>query len=79
MQLVVVMAVRKAVSAATITFTAISMNLFFIRRPTNYQLSIINYQLTLVFIEPVIICRARVDHQRAGLTGHREVTGVDSI
>ena len=30
MQLVVVMAVRKAVSAATITFTAISMNLFFI-------------------------------------------------
>ena len=30
MQLVVVMAVRKAVSAATTTFTAISMNLFFI-------------------------------------------------
>ena len=30
MQLVVVMAVRKAVSAATITFTAISMTLFFI-------------------------------------------------
>ena len=30
MQLVVVMAVRKAVSAATITFAAISMNLFFI-------------------------------------------------
>jgi len=29
MQLVVVMAVRKAVSAATTTFTAISMNLFF--------------------------------------------------
>ena len=29
MQLVVVMAVRKAVSAATITFTAISMTLFF--------------------------------------------------
>ena len=29
MQLVVVMAVRKAVSAATITFTAISMKLFF--------------------------------------------------
>ena len=28
MQLVVVMAVRKAVSAATITFTAISMNPF---------------------------------------------------
>ena len=30
MQLVVVMAVRKAVSAATITFTATSMILFFI-------------------------------------------------
>ena len=30
MQLVVVMAVRKAVSAATTTFTAISMTLFFI-------------------------------------------------
>ena len=30
MQLVVVMAVRKAVSAATITFTAISITLFFI-------------------------------------------------
>ena len=30
MQLVVVMAVRKAVSAATITFTAISTNRFFI-------------------------------------------------
>ena len=30
MQLVVVMAVRKAVSAATITFTAISTILFFI-------------------------------------------------
>ena len=31
MQLVVVMAVRNAVSAATITFTATSMNRFFIR------------------------------------------------
>ena len=31
MQLVVVMAVRKAVSAATTTFTAISIILFFIR------------------------------------------------
>jgi len=33
------MAVRKAVIAATTTFTAISRNFFFI---TNYQLSIIN-------------------------------------
>ena len=31
MQLVVVMAVRKAVSAATTTFTATSINRFFIR------------------------------------------------
>ena len=44
MQLVVVMAVRKAVSAATITFTATSMILpFFIIANNNYQLSIINY------------------------------------
>ena len=35
MQLVVVSAVRKAVSAATITFTAISIRLhFFIRQPS---------------------------------------------
>ena len=38
MQLVVVMAVRKAVAAATITFTAISIKRFFI---------IVNYQLSL--------------------------------
>jgi len=31
MQLVVVMAVKKAVSAATTTFTAISMNRFFMK------------------------------------------------
>ena len=42
MQLVVVMAVRKAVSAATITFTATSMNLFFM---TLYHLFIIHYSL----------------------------------
>ena len=36
MQLVVVMAVKKAVSAATITFTATSMILFFI--PIHYSL-----------------------------------------
>ena len=39
MQLVVVMAVRKAVSAATITFTATSMILFFI---THYSLFVIH-------------------------------------
>ena len=46
MQLVVVMAVRKAVAAATITFTAISIKRFFII--VNYQLSIINYQLSII-------------------------------
>ena len=40
MQLVVVMAVRKAVSAATTTFTPISTIRFFII--VHYQLSIIN-------------------------------------
>ena len=40
MQLVVVMAVRKAVSAATTTFTAISMKRFFII--VNFQLSIVH-------------------------------------
>ena len=38
MQLVVVMAVRKAVSAATITFTAISMNPFFLIVLSSYLL-----------------------------------------
>ena len=41
-QLVVVMAVRKAVSAATTTFTAISTIRFFII--VNFQLSIINWR-----------------------------------
>ena len=40
MQLVVVMAVKKAVSAATTTFTAISMNRFFM----NLQCSMFNVQ-----------------------------------
>ncbi len=66
MQLVVVMAVRKAVSAATITFTATSMNLFFM---TLYHLFIIHYSLAqrLVFVK---VCAtittgtsARIDHQ----------------
>ena len=43
MQLVVVMAVRKAVSAATITFTATSTTLFFIT--FHYSLFTIRYSL----------------------------------
>ena len=66
MQLVVVMAVRKAVSAATTTFTAISITRFFI-----------GHLLSLVLVEAVVtLSRAGVDHQRAGLCGHREVAGV---
>ena len=56
MQLVVVMAVRKAVSAATTTFTAISIIRFFII--VHYQLSIINCQLSIA--KPSL-----------GLPGHR--------
>ena len=50
MQLVVVMAVRKAVSAATTTFTAISTNLFFIAHSSLFTL---HYSLAqrLVLIE----------------------------
>ena len=64
MQLVVVMAVRKAVSAATITFTATSMTRFFII--VHYPLSIINCE-ALVLIEAVIVVvttadATRVDH-----------------
>jgi hypothetical protein len=40
MQLVVVMAVRKAVSAATTTFTAISMKRFFITLPYTIHYSL---------------------------------------
>ena len=74
MQLVVVMAVRKAVSAATITFTATSMTRFFII--VHYQLSIINCE-ALVFVQAIIIVvtttgSARVDHQRTCLCGHLE-------
>ena len=48
MQLVVVMAVRKAVSAATITFTAISTTLFFIAVAFHYSLFTIRYSLLSV-------------------------------
>ena len=48
MQLVVVMAVRKAVSAATITFTAISTKRFFIVVVFHYSLLVIHYSLLRV-------------------------------
>ena len=69
MQLVVVMAVRKAVSAATTTFTAISITRFFI-----------GHLLSLVLVEAIVtLSRARVDYQRTGLCGHREVAGIHTI
>jgi hypothetical protein len=48
MQLVVVMAVRKAVAAATITFTAISIKRFFIR----YILLLTSYLLKRLGPQP---------------------------
>ena len=77
MQLVVVMAVKKAVSAATTTFTAISMNLFFI--VIHYSLFTVHYSLftihcslftssllRLVFVEAspsITTFTAGVDHE----------------
>ena len=82
MQLVVVMAVRKAVSAATTTFTAISITLFFI--VIHYSLFTIHYSLAqrLVLIQSgsaIAAFTTRVNHQRTGLAGHGEVTGIDAL
>ena len=84
MQLVVVMAVRKAVSAATITFTATSMTLFFIRRKIIHHPSSFIHLPSLVLIQAIVTVvaaadRTRVDHEARSLSGHREVTGVDTI
>ena len=81
MQLVVVMAVRKAVSAATITFTATSITLFFIAVAFHYSLFTIRYSLLCVsaFVVTATTSRARVDHEGRGLAGHCEVTGIDTV
>ena len=81
MQLVVVMAVRKAVSAATITFTATSITLFFIAVAFHYSLFTIRYSLfgIAAFVVTTATCSSRVNHQRAGLTRHREVTGIHTV
>ena len=81
MQLVVVMAVRKAVSAATITFTAISMIRFFII--FNYPLSIINCEAS-VFIQSfstvsTFTAGTGADHEGRSLSRHSEATGIDAI
>ena len=86
MQLVVVMAVRKAVSAATITFTATSTILFFI--PPHYSVFTIHYSLAkrserLVFVQ---ICAtittgatARIDHEARSLSRHCEATAIHTL
>ena len=82
MQLVVVMAVRKAVRAATTTFTAISMIRFFII--FNYPLSIINCALRLVLVQSfatitTVTADTCADHEGRSLSGHSEATGVDTV
>ena len=69
MQLVVVIAVRNAVSAATTTFTAISMIRFFIRYPS---------LVTCVYRVVVITASgsAGVDHKRRSLSRHSEATAI---
>ena len=81
MQLVVVMAVRKAVSAATTTFTPISTKRFFII--FNYPLSIINCEAS-VFVQAfatitTVTADTCADHEGRSLSGHSEATGVDTI
>ena len=73
MQLVVVMAVRKAVSAATITFTATSTIFFFMTIDSSL------FTRLGVGIVIVVLTFAGVDDQRTGLTRHSEATGVDTI
>ena len=73
MQLVVVMAVRKAVSAATITFTEISIIRFFIILHSSL------FTRLGVRIIVIVFTFAGVDDQRRGLTRHSEATGVDTI
>ena len=58
MQLVVVRAVRNAVSAATTTFTASSITRFFVIvnfQLINFQFSIFNLQFDLVVLASVIV------------------------
>jgi hypothetical protein len=66
MQLVVVMAVRKAVSAATITFTATSTIRFFIQSQTpDYAKAL---QLTTALADAGNHALARLKQQLKGLT-----------
>ncbi len=73
MQLVVVMAVRKAVSAATITFTATSIIRFFIILHSSL------FTRLGVGIIIIVLTFAGVDDQRTSLTRHSEATSVDTI
>ena len=66
MQLVVVMAVRKAVSAATTTFTAISIIRFFIGLVVRQS------------VATVTAASAGIDHEGRSLGRHSEATRVDT-
>ena len=80
MQLVVVMAVRKAVSAATTTFTAISMIRFFMTIDSSlFTLHSSLFTRLGVGIIIIVLSFAGVDDQRTGLTWHSEATSVDTI
>ena len=72
MQLVVVMAVRKAVSAATITFTATSIIRFFIILHSSL------FTRLGVRIIVIIFTFAGVDDEGRSLTWHSKAAGVDT-
>ena len=73
MQLVVVMAVRKAVSAATRTFTAISMIRFFIILHSSL------FTRLGVGIIIIVLTFTGVDNQCTCLTRHSEATAIYAI
>jgi len=83
MQLVVVMAVRKAVSAATITFTAISTIRLFITTTYTIHYSL-DLRAALVFIQSfstvsTFTAGTGADHEGRSLSRHSEATGIDAI
>ena len=68
MQLVVVMAVRKAVSAATITFTATSTIRFFIQSQTSDYAKALQLTTALAEADAGNHALARLKQQLKGLT-----------
>ena len=83
MQLVVVMAVRKAVSADTVTFATISIIRFFITLPYTLHSSLFTRE-ALVFVESfatvaAFAANACADHKGRSLSRHSEATGIHAI